>query len=108
MDMDRPRALACRCLGIGQSLVDEYRRAAQPGHLVQLINVKFVLTLDRGEDPWLGRVKVEMSRTETKTLAGRDRRQIPQFSMVESKCLYCTGILRFARRGIIAARDEND
>ena len=66
MDMDRPRALACRCLGIGQSLVDEYRLAAQPGRLVQLINVKFVLTLDRGDAavlPQVGTIEFSASKT---------------------------------------------
>src|SRR5215469_14554949 len=108
VDVDCPRALARRRFWISQSFFDEDRLVEEAGRLLQLIDVKLVLPLDRDEGPGFARMKVEMPRAEAKTFTGRDRGQVFQFAVFEGERLERPRILRFGRAGIIATCHQND
>jgi len=108
MDVYRSGALAGRRFGIRQRFLDEEGLALKAGRVVEGVDVKLVLPFDREECPGSARMKVEMARAETKTVAGRDRSQVSQDAVIERECLDRAGILGLVRGGIVTARDQRD
>ncbi len=51
-------------------------------------------------------MKIEVARPEAEPVAGRDRRNVAQRSVLEAIDLERAGILGAAGRGVVAARDE--
>ena len=70
-----PGALA-RFGRVGQRVLDEHRVAREAAAVVELVDIKLVLPLDRDEDPGLGRMKIEMARPKAQPVAGRDRGEV--------------------------------
>src|SRR6266478_7488313 len=67
--VDRPGALACRRLGVGERLLDEDGLTGEAGRRIAPVDVKLILALDRHVDPGLGGVEVEMPRAEMHAVA---------------------------------------
>src|SRR5262245_65204734 len=85
MHVDGARALRRFDVGgVGQGVLDEDRVAAEGAVRLRLVGIELVLPLDRDIDPRLGRVEIEMPRSEAESSPGRNRRQVRQRAAPES------------------------
>ena len=93
MNVDRPGAL--RHLRLGSDSVSLVNSGARErsGLAIESVDVKLDLPLDRDRHPWLGRMEIEMPRSEAEPVAWSDGGEIAQHAVVEAKCLDRAGIL---------------
>src|SRR5260221_75166 len=105
--VDRPDALACRRLGVGERLLDEDGLTGEAGRRIAPVDVKLVLALDRHVDPGLRGVEVQMPRAEMHAVARLDRGKLRQYAILEGKRLERTGVHWIVAGRIVAARDQD-
>src|SRR5262249_29660801 len=92
---------------VSQGVLDEHRIALERAVRSKLVDIEFVLPLDRHKDPWLRGMEIEMPRSEAVSGSRRDRGKVAQRAAIECKDLERAGIFRLAVGGVVAACDQD-
>src|SRR5438093_301594 len=100
MNMDSACGLPERGFLVRKRFLDEHRVAGKLNRGVSLIDIKFVLALDRHINPRLSRMKVQMAGTKMHPVSRLYGRETRQHSALEAIGLDRTRIHRVVSRRI--------